>query len=172
MARFSEHNTTKIYQAADAFRSNCLLRDGSLLFEETSVWRQDALDRLHKAFVATPDEGDRSFLVKFKDQVGNAEPEVVRLAAEMLCVYFLFPSNVGGVRKREVVNEVLGWAGDKLPESHLLSGTFSNGIGSGGQGYNTRRPFEIALLIDLAIAWKKRKRSIEHALALGCPLRQ
>jgi 5-methylcytosine-specific restriction protein B len=155
MARFSEHNTTKIYQAADAFRSNCLLRDGSLLFEETSIWRQDALDRLHKAFVATPDEGDRSFLVKFKDQVGNAEPEVVRLAAEILCVYFLFPSNVGGVRKREVVNEVLGWAGDKLPESHLLSGTFSNGIGSGGQGYNTRRPFEIALLIDLAIAWKK-----------------
>lgn len=155
MARFSEHNTTKIYQAADAFRSNCLLRDGSLIFEETSVWRQDALDRLHKAFVATPDEGDRSFLVKFKDQVGNAEPEVVRLAAEILCVYFLFPSNVGGVRKREVVNEVLGWAGDKLPESHLLSGTFSNGIGSGGQGYNTRRPFEIALLIDLAIAWKK-----------------
>lgn len=81
--------------------------------------------------------------------------EVVRLAAEILCVYFLFPSNVGGARKRQVVNEVLGWAGDSLPESHLVSGAFSNGIGSGGQGYNTRRPFEIAFLIDLVITWKK-----------------
>ncbi|MCS6762917.1 MAG: hypothetical protein MO853_01570 [Candidatus Protistobacter heckmanni] len=62
---------------------------------------------------------------------------------------------MGGVRKRQVVNEVLGWAGDSLPESHLVSGAFSNGIGNGGQGYNTRRPFEIAFLIELAIAWKK-----------------
>jgi len=155
MARYTEHDTSKIYQVAEAFRTNCLLRDGSLLFEGASVWRPGILDQIHKAFVATPDEGDRSFIAKFKDQVGNAGPEVVRLAAEILCVYFLFPSNVGGARKRQVVNEVLGWAGDSLPESHLVSGAFSNGIGSGGQGYNTRRPFEIAFLIDFVIAWKK-----------------
>lgn len=155
MARYTEYDTSKIYRVAEAFRDSCLLRDGSLLFDNASIWSPDALDRIHKAFVATPDEGDRSFIVKFKDQVGKAGPEVIRLAAEILCVYFLFPSNVGGVRKRQVVNEVLGWAGDSLPESHLVSVAFSNGIGSGGQGYNTRRPFEIAFLIDLAIAWKK-----------------
>jgi 5-methylcytosine-specific restriction enzyme B len=155
VARYSEHDTDRIHQAAEVFRTNCLLRDGSLLFEDASVWRPDVLDRIHKAFVATPDEGDRSFIVKFKDQIGQAGQEVIRLAAEILCVYFLFPSNVGGARKRQVVNEVLGWAGDSLPESHLVSGAFSNGVGSGGQGYNTRRPFEIAFLIDLVIAWKK-----------------
>jgi 5-methylcytosine-specific restriction protein B len=155
MARHTEHDTSKIYPVAETFRANCLLRDGSLLFEGSSVWRPDVLDQIHKAFVATPDEGDRSFIVKFKDQVGKAGSEVVRLAAEILCVYFLFPSNVGAVRKRQVVNEVLGWAGGSLPESHPVSAAFSNGIGSGGQGYNTRRPFEIAFLIDLAIAWKK-----------------
>lgn len=155
MARYSEQDTDKIYKAAEAFRANCLMRDGSLLFDEAAVWSPAVLDRIHKAFVATPDEGDRSFIVKFKDQIGQAGQEVIRLAAEILCVYFLFPSSVGGVRKRQVVNEVLGWAGDSLPESHLVSGAFSNGIGSGGQGYNTRRPFEIAFLIELAIAWKK-----------------
>jgi len=155
MARYSEHDTDRIYQAADAFRVNCLLRDGSLLFEEAAVWSPAVLDRIHRAFVATPDEGDRSFIVKFKDQIGQAGQEVIRLAAEILCVYFLFPSSVGGVRKRQVVNEVLGWTGDSLPESHLVSGAFSNGIGSGGQGYNTRRPFEIAFLVDLIITWKK-----------------
>lgn len=155
MARFTETDTTKIYQAANAFRANCLLADGSLLFDGVPVWRPEVLDRMHKAFVATPDEGDRSFIVKFKDQVGQAGQEVVRLAGEILCIYFLFPSNVGGARKRQVVNEVLGWIGDNLPESHLVSGAFTHGIGSGGQGYNTRRPFEIAFLIDFVIKWKK-----------------
>lgn len=155
MARHTEHNTDKIYSVVEAFRANCLLRDGSLLFEGSFVWRSDVLEQIHRAFVATPDEGDRSFIVKFKDQVGKAGQEVIRLAAEILCVYFLFPSNVGGARKRQVVNEVLGWAGDSLPETYLVSRAFSNGIGSGGQGYNTRRPFEIAFLIDLVIAWKK-----------------
>lgn len=155
MARFSEHDTSKIYEAADAFRANCLLRDGSLLFDNASVWRPDVLDRIHKTFVATPDEGDRTFIDKFRDQVGKAGQDVSRLAAEILSVYFLFPSSVGGVRKRQVVSEVLGWGGDSLPESHPVSAAFANGIGSGGQGYNTRRPFEIAFLIELAIAWKK-----------------
>ena len=155
MAHYSEHDTSKIYQAADAFRANCLLSNGSLLFGDASVWRPDVLDRIHKAFVATPDEGDRSFIVKFKDQIGLAGQEVTRLAAEILCVYFLFPSSVGGARKRQVVNEILGWGGDSLPESHPVSAAFANGIGSGGQGYNTRRPFEIAFLIELAIVWKK-----------------
>ena len=155
MACYTKHDTSKIYRVANAFRANCLLRDGSLLFEGASVWRPDILDRIHEEFVVTPDEGDRSFIVKFKDQIGQAGQEVVRLAAEILCVYFLFPSNVGGVRKRQVVNEVLGWAGDNLSESHPVSAALSNGIGSGGQGYNTRRPFEIAFLIDLVIAWKK-----------------
>lgn len=58
MARHTEHDTSRIYQVADAFRANCLLHDGSLLFEGSSVWRPDALDQIHKAFVANNIEGD------------------------------------------------------------------------------------------------------------------
>ncbi|MCL7464097.1 AAA family ATPase [Phaeovulum sp. NW3] len=165
MARYSGHDASRIYQAADAFRANCLLNDGSLLFQDASVWRPDVLDGIHKAFVASPDEGDRSFIAKFKDQISDAGQEVIRLAAEILCVYFLFPSNVGGARKRQVVNEVLGWAGDSLSENHLISNAFSHGIGSGGQGYNTRRPFEIGFLIDLVIAWKRLPKEQQVSLA-------
>lgn len=53
------------------------------------------------------------------------------------------------------MNEAIRCAGDSLPESHLVSAAFSNGSGSGGQGYNTYRPFDVALLIDLGIAWKR-----------------
>jgi 5-methylcytosine-specific restriction protein B len=165
MARYSEHDTSKIYEAADAFRNNCLLRDGSLLFEQASLWRPELLDSIHNAFVATPDEGDRSFIDKFRDQIQPAGTEVIRLAAELLAVYFLFPSNVGGFRKRQVVNEVLGWAGDNLPENHLVSLAFEHGIGSGGQGYNTRRPFEIAFLIEFAKAWKALPTEQQKAAA-------
>ena len=118
-----------------------------------------------QAFVPNTVEGDRSFIVKLKDQVGKALPEVVRLAAEILCDYFLFPSNVGGARKRQVVNEVLSWAGDSLPESHSVSSAFSNGIGSGGQGYNTRCPCKIAFLIELVIAGKKSPPVRQAAVA-------
>lgn len=165
MARYSEHDTSKIYEAADLFRSNCLLGEGSLLFGDTSVWRPDVLEQIHKAFVATPDEGDRTFIDKFKDQVGKAGQGVSRLAGEILSLYFLFPSSVGGIRKRQLVNEVLSWGGDTLQESHPVSLAFTNGIGSGGQGYNTRRPFEIAFLIELAIAWKKLPKDRQAVLA-------
>jgi len=166
MARYTEHDTTKIYRVVEAFRANCLLRDGSLLYEGASVWNLEVLKEIHKVFVATPDEGDRSFIVKFKDQISTAGPEVIRLAAEVLSVYFLFPSSVGGIRKRQVVNEVLGWSGERLHESHVVSEAFSNGIGSGGQGYNTRRPFEIAFLIDLVIAWKKLPADRQVAMSV------
>jgi 5-methylcytosine-specific restriction protein B len=165
MARYSEHDTSRIYEAADAFRNNCLLRDGSLLFEQTSLWRPELLESIHKAFVATPDEGDRSFIDKFRDQIKPAGTDVIRLAAEFLAVYFLFPSNVGGFRKRQVVNEVLDWSGDNLPENHLVSVAFEHGIGSGGQGYNTRRPFEIAFLIEFAKAWKALPTEQQQAAA-------
>lgn len=165
MARYSEHDTSRIYEAADAFRNNCLLRDGSVLFEQASLWRPELLESIHKAFVATPDEGDRSFIDKFRDQIQPTGTEVIRLAAELLAVYFLFPSNVGGFRKRQVVNEVLGWAGRNLPENHLVSLAFAHGIGSGGQGYNTRRPFEIAFLIEFAKAWKALPTEQQKAAA-------
>lgn len=92
---------------------------------------------------------------------------LAEVAAEILGVYFLFPSSLGGVRKRQVVNEVLGWGGASLPESHHVLAAFANGIGSGCQGYNTRRHFEIAFLIELAIAWKKLPQDRQVEVAAG-----
>ena len=37
MARYSEHNTSRIYETADSFRNNCLLCNGSLLFEQSRL---------------------------------------------------------------------------------------------------------------------------------------
>jgi 5-methylcytosine-specific restriction protein B len=165
MARYLKHDNSNIYEAAQSFRVNCLLLDGSLVFDNTSIWQLDLLERIHKVFVATPDEGDRSFIDKFRDQLKPAGQDVVRLAGELLCVYFLFPSSVGGFRKRQVVNEVFSWVEDSLPGTSLVSRAFERGIGSAGQGYNTRRPFEIAFLIEFAIAWKKLTPAEQQMIA-------
>lgn len=170
MARYSEHQTQPIYDASAHLLERCLQEDGSLLVSDTALWTLENLEKLHKVFVATPDEGDRTFTAKFHDQIKPAGVEICRLAAEVLAVYFLFPSSVGASRKKELIGEVLGWAGDALPADGLLVEALSEGIGSGGQGYNTRRPFEIAFFIEAALAWK-RSSSTERIAALADPWR-
>jgi 5-methylcytosine-specific restriction protein B len=157
MARFTDPNrdTTPVYEAAEAFRNRCLRTDGSLFLADSAVWSAANLGTLKKAFVDTPDESERTFEEKFEDQVKPGGQPVIRLAAEALAVYFLFPRNVTGRRKRELVNKVLSWGGDSLPEDHLVSRAFDCGIGGCGQGYSTRRPFELAFIVNLASEWKK-----------------
>ena len=155
MARTSEHRVQPIYDLATRLLDNCLQGDGSLIRDDVSLWTLANLEKIHAVFVAAPDEGERSFTEKYSDQVKPAGPDICRLAAELVAVYFFFPSNVGAVRKEGLVGEVLGWAGDDFPSDSPLSEALAQGIGSGGQGYNTRRPNEIAFLIEFAIAWKR-----------------
>ncbi len=155
MAIYLENETQAVYTAAARLRDHCLQENGSLLDDDADLWTPANLERIHEVFVAAPDEGDRSFTEKFADQIKPSGPEICRLAAEILVVYFLFPRNVGPARKKGLVGEVLGWAGATLPTEGLVVEALQRGIGSGGQGYNTRRPFEIAFLIEFAIAWKR-----------------
>jgi 5-methylcytosine-specific restriction protein B len=159
MARFTKEgiDTNAIYQAAAAFRDRCLLQDGSLLFDGAAVWTPDNLARFHGKFVGGYDASDSTFTEKLKGQLKDQEQSVKRLAAEMLAVYFLFPINVTARRKRQLVGEVLSWGGDTVPEEHPVWRAFEGGLGGGGQGYNTRRYYELAFLLNFAIAWKHLK---------------
>jgi 5-methylcytosine-specific restriction protein B len=165
MARYSEFRTQPIYDAAKRLLERCLQGDGSMIRDESTLWTVGNLETIHRVFVDAPDEGKRTFTEKFEDQIRPAGPDVCRLAAEILAVYFFFPSNVGAARKKELVGLVLGWAGDTLPEDGAVAAALSQGIGSGGQGYNTRRPFEIAFLIEFAIFWKNLPESERLAAA-------
>ena len=156
MALFTKEgiDTTAIYRAAEVFRDRCLLHDGSLLFENAAVWTADNLARFHHKFVEGGDASEGTFTEKLKGQLKDQEQSVKRLAAEMLAVYFLFPINVTARRKRELVGEVLSWGGDTVPKDHLVWRAFEGGLGGGGQGFNTRRYYELSFLLNFAIAWK------------------
>lgn len=80
-------------------------------------------------------------------------PEVTKLACELVLVYFLFPSSVSGGRKRQLIESIASWKGVSIPTSD--PGALSQldvGIGGPGVAYNTRRPFEIAFLAEVALA--------------------
>ncbi|KFE63745.1 AAA family ATPase [Hyalangium minutum] len=164
MARYYEEDRGPIYEAARQFRDKCLLQDGSLLFEGATVWSTGNLNRLRTVFVEAWDGTQRRFEQKLEDQVGKEKPEVIRLMAEAIAVYFLFHSKVGRPRKEELVNQVLGWAGDSIPQGHWLLTAFEYGIGNPGQNYNTRRPAELGFLIRFMIDWKKLPRPEQEKL--------
>lgn len=158
MARSNYNNSHKmIYEIAKDFREKCLFDDCSLISGDGDIWKLENLQKIHNCFIANPAIGKLSFIEKFENQIKPEGNDVIRLAAELLCVYFLFPSSVRGVQKRKVVNEVLGWVDSEpqqLMDNHPISKAFEYGLGSGGYGYNTRRPFELAFLITFMLEWK------------------
>ncbi|MFC3458177.1 McrB family protein [Massilia haematophila] len=155
MARFSgAHNSKQVYQAAETFRDRCLAADGSLLSQGAAVWTLANLQDLKRRFNDNPEEGKRSFIEKFRDQLQDASPDVKRLGAEALCVYLLFPSKIGPARKRAAVNEVLEWVGEQIADDSEIVRAFQGGLGGAGLGYNTRRPYELGYLIELALKLK------------------
>lgn len=163
MARYTDNDPALILDAAVRFRDRCLLADGSLLFDDAQLWTTTNLQELHKPIVVELDESDRSFDDKFEDQIAPVSKDAKRLAADIMAVYLLFPSNIGGPKKREIISWILDLSGDPdaFPETHPVSLAFATGIGGCGQGYNTRRHFEIGFLIEFGLAWKKL--SIEQA---------
>lgn len=143
-----------IYRLADEFRQRCLVEKRSLLWPDAPAWTPGNLDALLDAFMGHPDEGDRGFLEKWRDQIADQPDDVLRVAADVLAVYFLFPSarTFGKDAKLRSVDEVVGWRPDALairePERAALEAAFEEGIGSAGTGYQTGRFKEIAFLLN------------------------
>jgi 5-methylcytosine-specific restriction protein B len=163
MPVYGSDETVAVYDACSEFVDDCLVSDGSLIFND-DYWTEENLQELRTAFVDNPDESSDSFLEKFKRQLDEQDQDVIILASEALAVSLLFPSNIGKQRKLELVEEVLSWADRELPEGSMLDDAFNIGIGSGGQHYNTGRPFELGFLIKWAQQIKSVKPSARKAI--------
>lgn len=152
MARYTENDSTEIYQIADKWRTDCLLGGKSLLWDGEDIWTLENLRDFEKHFTDKPDLTQRSFEEKFQEQLERAHPNVTKLACEILLVYFLFPSNVSSARKRDVISRVALWKDIKLGTGgeELLS-RIGKGIGGTGMAYNLRRPVELSYLADTSL---------------------
>ena len=141
----------RIQEAVDRWRDQCLLEDGSLLFDGQQVWTPDNLARLYHNVIEAPLVDRRTFMEKFREQIeGNRG--LALLGAEALTVYYLFVwlGAVTPTTKRARVNDVLSWAGEELAEDSCAWRAFAEGIGHPGQYYLVRMELQLGFIVDFA----------------------
>jgi hypothetical protein len=152
-----------ILDAVQQWKQKCLLSDGSV-FSNAPLWTTPNLAILEEHFIQNPITGEEPFLEKFHRQLEPTPGLVKQLAAEMLWLLLLFPSNIGGPKKRENITKVWSWSGEKLDESHPLLGVLDCGIGSAGQAFNQRRDLELTFAIRVTQNWKHTKEPWKTSL--------
>jgi hypothetical protein len=168
---YPKEDQPAILNAAQQWKQKCLLSDGSG-FSNSPLWTISNFAILDERFIKKPITGDQPFLDKFRHQLESTPGAVKQLAAEMLWLLLLFPTNIGGVRKRHNIMEVWSWSGENLDGSHPLLLILDRGIGSAGQAFNQRRDLELAFVIRLAQSWKqlegqRKANLIEDPWAFG-----
>ena len=154
-----------IYKVAENFRDGCLLQDGSLLFPGESLWTPGGLKFYNKDYAQNLKEREGKFFEKFQEQIGDSPPSVICLAAETLCVHYLFTSHTKFPEKFGRVSQVLGWAGEEFPDNHLIAKAFHGGIANASGYYNRVRWSALIFLINFATAWKGMPSEDQGVLA-------
>jgi MoxR-like ATPase len=141
---------------ADEWRKRCWESQGSILSNE-KLWTYENANELLQRFVQNPIEGtELSFFEKFQQQLGPASAGAKKLAAEMLWLLYLFPTDTLGNTKREHIQKVWNWSGEILPMSNpWLGGALDTGIGKANPGLSNYRPQEVALIVSATCKWRR-----------------
>ena len=132
-----------------------VLRDGlsgggSAFVPGLEIWTHETVTDLRHRFVDQPDESSDTFLVKLQRQLSGAPDETIVLAAELLYVNLvpLKPEQIGVARKREILNEVLSWAGREISIPAELGAPLTGFI-NGGQAFLNYRWAQFQFLVLL-----------------------
>jgi len=148
-------DVSAVLQAADRWREQCFLHDGSILSDE-SLWTKANLDEFQGLYEGNPIEGNRDFFDKLKEQLAASTPAVKKLAAEVIWFYLLFPhkGNYGPDTKAGQVRDVWAWSGAVVPNDALLASKHLVGVGGVGVAYLTRRYDQFLFFLRVLCAWK------------------
>lgn len=177
MARFVDPDSsrTEIDARVGEWKEQCLVHDGSLLFDDRELWTITHLQDFRARLIDNPLVGsEQSFGEKLDTQLAGATDDLRWLVCELVAVYFLFARGaIGGPSKRAVLEAIIGPIGSDRPARwDVLSATMDEGIGNPGVGYNINRDAQLAYLIDFAVRFKgiadgdERRRILDDPWAL------
>ena len=155
MARYNPNHTAEpVFRAAELWKRAALESDESV-FSDAPLWNIENIDQIDRYFVQRLDMGEGTFMEKLEKQLAPASPEAKRLAAEMLWLMLLCPSNVHPPNKREVFTQIWAWGGTPADnDSPLLQDDVLHGLGSAGTAFNTHRWRELVFFVALMKAFK------------------
>ncbi|HLU36396.1 MAG TPA: AAA family ATPase [Thermomicrobiales bacterium] len=143
----------RIYEVAELFRQRCLVQQTSLLWPDREVWTVENLDRYWSVVPEHPDETGRNFFEKLNDQLADQLDVLHKIAADLMVIYSLSPTNIGAPRKLEYIDIIRAWKSLPDPEPHihaLLNDAFTDGIAHTGTGYLTSMPFQTYLYLHFS----------------------
>jgi 5-methylcytosine-specific restriction enzyme B len=147
------------------WRDVALLGGGSVLTDD-AAWTTSNLEVLDGLFTQDPDETDRTFAEKLRDQLATCSGSVKQLAAELMWLLLLCPSNVSAEKKRENIKAIWDWSDQPFPAgSSWLADEVLLGIGSAGPGFSNRRPRELTFCINFLLAFRKLDMNRQASLA-------
>lgn len=149
MSRYTnKENSAYVLDAVERWKDICLLKQGSI-FSQQSLWNNENIGQLITHYAENLDGGEGNFIQKLEGQLVNASSSSKQLAAEMLWLMGLCPSNVGPKSKQDLVTAVWRFSGEDLAASDLLVDNLLEGIGSSGTAYNTFRWREFLYFINI-----------------------
>lgn len=146
-----------LYNAAAKWRNECLLDDGSLIWDGEAIWTDNNMNRFRHIFIENPDVSGDNFDSKLKKQLENETDDVYKLAIELMYVYFLFPysRSISFKTKIKKLEMIAAWKGIEMDSTLPIFEGLSDGLGATGTFYNTNKYLEISFLFLLVEELKK-----------------
>lgn len=142
-----------IFDAAEHWKT-AALTGGQSVLATGPVWTKENVAALNEYFVENLDYGEGNFMSKLQAQLENAPVGAKQLAAEMLWLMLLCPSNIGADNKRDTVLTIWDWSGVPRPtDVPWLTDEVLRGVGSGGTAFNTHRWRELVFFIRFTQAF-------------------
>lgn len=139
-----QEHAEQVFKAAVIWKQRCLLGN-QCLFSDLTLWTRNNFEELKRLFVDNPILGKGTFYGKLQQQIGNAKPDICKLAAEALWVLYLFVANsvVGIDLKRKRIGEIWSLSKETLPDLELLQDDKLKGLANPGIAFLAKICIEI-----------------------------
>ncbi|UOR13724.1 AAA family ATPase [Halobacillus amylolyticus] len=138
-----------VYDAAEKWKENCLLNDGSLIWDGEPIWTAHNISRFINIFIESPDESGDSFDDKLRKQLENESEDTYKFVIELLFIYYIYPvrSSTSYETKMRKLEMIASWKDIDFDRSLPIFQGLEQGLGSTGTFFNTSKYFEVSFLV-------------------------
>ena len=158
----------KVYAAAEQWVQRALRMDDSLFTPGAPIWSSRWLGELRERFLDRPDKWrGPDFFKKLEQLLADSPPEVYQLMGEVLYVSYLIVSKsaIGGAKKKERINQVLGWSPTSAAIPDDCVDGLTPGVAHPGAFFIANFPIHPGYIIEMVEQWKEQapdERLLDH----------